>query len=82
MTTLDMNDDSLLTYQLAYMHASAQAEQRPILSEEFPQWSLAREEIVKTIKQLGLKFPVVRRKRKITTQEGPQESRVCQDAEL
>ena len=70
-------------FRLIYMHASAQAEQRAILSEEYPQWSLAREEIVKTIKQAaGFKHPVVSRKRKIMTQEGPQESCVCQDAEL
>jgi hypothetical protein len=50
-TTLNTND-TLSTYQLVYMHASAQAEHRAILSEEYPQWSLlAREEIVKSIKQ-------------------------------
>jgi hypothetical protein len=64
MTTLHTND-SLSTYQLAYMHASAQAEHRDILSEEYPQWSLAREEIVKTIKRQGFKRPVVSRKSKI-----------------
>ena len=80
-TTLDATD-SLSTSQLAYMHASAQAEHRDRLSEEYPQWSLAREEIVKTIKQQKLERPVVNRKRKRMTPEGPQESSACQDAEL
>jgi hypothetical protein len=80
-TTLNTND-TLSTYQLVYMHASAQAEHRAILSEEYQQWSLAREEIVKSIKLKGLKRPVVSRKRKTTTQEGPQALRLCQDAEL
>jgi hypothetical protein len=80
-TTLNTND-TLSTYQLSYMHASAQAEHRAILSEEYPQWSLAREEIVKSIKLQGLKRPVVSRKRKTMTQEGPQALHLCQDAEL
>ena len=80
-TTLDVSGDTLSTNQLAYMVAAAQAEHRAILSEEYPQWSLAREEIVKTIKGLGYERPVVNRKRKRTTQEGSQGSRAYQDAE-
>jgi hypothetical protein len=72
ITTINMND-SLSAIQLANMHASAQAEQREILSEEYPQWSLAREEIVNTIKRQCLKSPVVSRKRKRLTVVTPNE---------
>ena len=75
-------NESLSTNQLAYMHAAAQAERREILSEEYPQWSLAREEIVKTIKQHNFERPTVSRKRKRTMPGCPQESLVSQDAEL
>lgn len=49
--------DSLSFDQLAYMHLAAVSEHHEILSYEYPQWSLAREELVKSIKNKGLKRP-------------------------
>ena len=81
-STFDTTKNGLSDHQLSYMHAAAQAENREILSEEYPQWSLAREEIVKNIKQQGLERPVVnRRKRNRMTTEVSQGSPPSQDAE-
>ena len=53
---------SLLAEQLAFMHASAESENREILSDEYPQWSLEREAIVKSIKSSKLTRPVKNRR--------------------
>jgi len=39
------------------MYAAAEAENLEISSYEYPQWSFTREELVKTIKEQGLKRP-------------------------
>ena len=74
--------DTLCSMQIAYMRAVAKAEHKCILSEEYPQWSLAREELVKTVKKQDLKHLVVNWKRKRTTPEASQESQFFQGAEL
>jgi DDE superfamily endonuclease len=67
-TTINYSD-SLPTSMLAEMNEAAQVENREILSEEYPHWSHARENIVQAVKQLGLKRPVINRKRKRMSQE-------------
>jgi hypothetical protein len=47
----------LLPMQLACMNAAAQAEHREIVSNKYPHWSLAREEMVKLVKQQYLTRP-------------------------
>eukprot|EP00980_Cylindrotheca_fusiformis_P016821 scaffold5074_cov99-Cylindrotheca_fusiformis.AAC.3 len=60
--------DSLSINQLAYMHYASQSEHRDILSYEYPQWSLVREELVKRVKERRLERPFNnRRKRKKST---------------
>jgi hypothetical protein len=54
-------NNQLSTMQLAYMHAASEIENEQILSEEFPQWSLARDRLVKLVKQSGLKRPLRRK---------------------
>ena len=49
--------ETLDTIQLAYMHAAAEAEHRDILSNEYPQWSLIRDEMVQDVKSRGLTRP-------------------------
>jgi hypothetical protein len=59
-----------------------QAEHQEIMSDEYPQWSLAREELVKVVKHAGMQRPSANRlKRKQGLQESPQECHVFQDAE-
>jgi hypothetical protein len=73
--------ESLSFTQLAYMHACAQAEHQEIMSNEYPQWSLAREEMVKAIKQQQLERPSTnRRKRKRAYLGSAQASPSSQDA--
>ena len=60
----------------------AAGEHKEILSEEYPQWSLAREELMKTVKKRDLKCPVVNQKRKKMTPEASQEFQFFQGAEL
>ena len=72
-TTINYSD-SLPTSMLAEMNEAAQVENREILSEEYPHWSHARENIVQAVKQLGLKRPVINRKRKRMSQESAQGS--------
>ena len=64
-------ETTLSPMQLAYMHAAAEAEQREILSDEYPQWSFSRDELVRAVKQRQLERPAVstRRKRQRTRQE-------------
>ena len=66
-------NDSLSVEQLAYMYAAAEAENLEITSYEYPQWSFTREELVKTIKEQGLKRPTQNslRKRKLTPTSAP-----------
>ena len=60
-------NDRLNTTQLAYMYAAAEAEHEEILSEEYPQWSRARERLVKLVQESGLTRPLSsRKKRKIS----------------
>ena len=74
--------DCLTVTQLAYMHASAEQEHQEIMSYEYPQWSLAREEMVKIIKGKKFERPSInRRKRRRMMQESSQESHSSQDAE-
>ena len=59
--------DTLCSTQIAYMQAAAKAEHRCILSEEYPQWSLMRQEMVLTIKNSGFERPLantLKRKRR------------------
>ena len=59
--------DTLCSTQLAYMRAAAEAEHRCILSEEYPQWSLMRQEMVLNIKNSGFERPLantLKRKRR------------------
>jgi hypothetical protein len=80
-TTTTINySDALPTSQLAEMSEAAQAEHRKILSEEYAGWSHARDEIVQAVKQLGLKRPVLNRKRKRTMLGSVPEDRFYQDA--
>ena len=80
--TSNFNTQDLLSLtQLAYMHACAIAEHQKIMSDEYPQWSLAREELVTIIKQQQLERPGVnRQKRKRMTEASAQESPASQDA--
>jgi hypothetical protein len=48
--------------QLAYIYAAADAEYREIISNEYPQWSLSREEMVQLVKSQKLTRPVVTRR--------------------
>ena len=50
-----------------YMYAAAEAEHDEILSEEFPQWSRAREQMVQLTKDGGFirPFTNARKKRKV-----------------
>ena len=73
--------DALPTSQLAEMGEAGQAEHREILSEEYPHWSNAREDMVKDVKWLGLKRPVANRKRKRMTQASAPRALFSQDAE-
>ena len=43
--------DALSFTQLAYMHSASPQEHHKILSFEYPQWSLARQELVKAFKE-------------------------------
>jgi DDE superfamily endonuclease len=80
-TTTTINySDALPTSQLAEMSEAAQAEHRQILSEEYAAWSHARDEIVQAVKQLGLKRPILNRKRKRTMLGSVPEDRFYQDA--
>ena len=63
-TTATLDYESLPTDVLAEMAEAAETECRQILNEEYPGWSLARQEMVRRVKDLGLKRPVVTRKRK------------------
>jgi DDE superfamily endonuclease len=58
LSSMSIND-SLSATQLSWMHAAAQAEHQAILSEEYPQWSLAREELVKQVKEQGFERPIL-----------------------
>ena len=40
------------------MRASAKAEYKHKVTEEFPQWSMARERLVNCVKNMGLERPV------------------------
>ena len=54
--------------QLAYMTIAADLEYEEILSNEYPQWSLARERLVKDVKEKGLSRPshsILQRKQKM-----------------
>jgi hypothetical protein len=65
-TGAGLDTHSLLLFtQLAYMNASAQAENQEIVSNKYPQWSrrLAREEMVKLMKQQNLTRPTANRLR-------------------
>jgi hypothetical protein len=63
-------EESLLSpAQLAYMYAAAEAEHREMLSEEYAQWSVARDELVSAVKQQGLKRPGANRRNRRTTEE-------------
>ena len=78
------NHESLPTHILAEMHEAAEAECREILSEEYPGWSIARQIMVRAVKEAGLKRPVVTRKRKAqsrTAGASPQGSPVGQGPE-
>ena len=55
--TIDMTD-TLCSTQIAYMRAAAEAEHRSILREEYPQWSLMRQEIVNIVKNSGFERPL------------------------
>ena len=80
--SLDTRKDCLTVTQLSYMHASAEQEHQEIMSYEYPQWSLAREEMVKIIKGEKFERPSInRRKRRRMMQESSQESHSSQDAE-
>ena len=75
-------NDCLTVTQLDYMHASAEQEHQEIMSYEYPQWSLAREEMVKLIREKKLERPAInRRKRRRLIQESSQEVHPSQDAE-
>jgi hypothetical protein len=78
------NYESLPTHILAEMTEAAETEWREILSEEYPGWSFARQDMVRLVKDLGLKRPVVTRKRKAqsrTAGASPQGSPVGQGPE-
>jgi hypothetical protein len=79
------NYELLPTHILAEMTEAAETEWNQILSEEYPGWSLARQDIVRRVKDLGLKRPVVTRKRKAhqgrTAGASPQGSPVGQGPE-
>jgi hypothetical protein len=63
-TGAGLDTHSLLLFtQLAYMNASAQAEHQEIVSNKYPQWSLATEEMVKLVKQQNLTCPTANRLR-------------------
>lgn len=66
-TTNDKDTESRLnSTQLAYMNMAAALEYEDILSNEYPQWSQARERLVYDVKQRGLKRPdrsVLKKKR-------------------
>ena len=80
-TTTTINySDALPASQLAEMSEAAQTEHREILSEEYAAWSHARDEIVQAVKQLGLKRPVLNRKRKRSMLGSVPEDRFHQDA--
>jgi hypothetical protein len=50
--------ERLSTIQLAYINAAAQAEYSEIVSNEYAQWSLAREEMVQLVKKHQYTRPV------------------------
>jgi DDE superfamily endonuclease len=55
--------ERLSTIQLAYMNAAAQAEYSEIVSNEYAQWSLAREEMVQLVKKHQYTRPVANRRK-------------------
>jgi hypothetical protein len=64
-------ETTLSPMQLAYMHAAAEAEQREILSDEYPQWSFSRDELLRAVKQRQLERPAVsthRKRQRLTRQ--------------
>ena len=80
-TTSEVND-KLSATQLAYMDASSRAEHQEIMSNEYPQWSLTREEMVRIVKEQQLERPGISlRKRKRQTREAAQESPAFPGAE-
>jgi DDE superfamily endonuclease len=81
---INQNHESLPTHILAEMHEAAEGECREILHEEYPGWSIARQIMVRAVKEAGLKRPVVTRKRKdqsMTAGASPQGSPVGQGPE-
>ena len=58
--TVQVNDssDGFTCTQISQMRASAEAEYKQKVSDEFPQWSMARERLVNRVKNMGLQRPV------------------------
>jgi hypothetical protein len=57
-------EESLTSTQLSYMYAAAEAEHCKILSEEYAQWSIERDNMVDAVKQLQLQRPPSNRMKK------------------
>lgn len=57
-------EESLTSTQLSYMYAAAEAEHHEILSEEYAQWSIERDNMVDAVKQLQLQRPLSNRTKK------------------
>ena len=84
MFTPQISEKVLTDSQLAYAQAAAEAENLQILSLEYPQWSLTRDLLVKTIKDRGLVRPKANqlRKRQQSLQTCAPAHRSFQAAEL
>ena len=52
------SSDGFTCTQISQMRASAEAEYKHKVTEEFPQWSMARERLVNRVKSMGLERPV------------------------
>ena len=78
-----ISEHALTDIQLAYAQAAAEAENLQILSLEYPQWSLTRDLLVKTIKDRGLVRPKANRipKRQRSSQTVAPRPRSFQGAE-
>ena len=81
-TVVVPSKNTLSLQQRLYMDSCAHAEHQQIMSYKYPQWSMAREELVKAIRLRELKRPKVNRrtKQKTTGEALPPASPSSQDA--